>query len=104
MSEVIYIESDIRDFKIPSEFTPQYIIHAATPASESLNNQQPEEMLSIIIEGQFVAVLKISCFSVLGRCMENNHLRSHSSQRTFLEGHFLPTSGLHITKGNGWQS
>ena len=50
--EVIYIESDIRDFEIPSEFTPQYVIHAATPASESLNNQQPEEMLSIIIEGQ----------------------------------------------------
>lgn len=51
-SEVFYIESDIRDFEIPSEFTPQYVIHAATPASESLNNQQPEEMLSIIVEGQ----------------------------------------------------
>ena len=51
-NEVIYVESDIRDFEIPSEFTPQYVIHAATPASESLNNQQPQEMLSIIIEGQ----------------------------------------------------
>jgi nucleoside-diphosphate-sugar epimerase len=51
-NEVIYIESDIRNFEIPSEFTPQYVIHAATPASESLNNQQPQEMLSIIIDGQ----------------------------------------------------
>jgi nucleoside-diphosphate-sugar epimerase len=51
-NEVIYIGSDIRDFEIPPEFTPQYVIHAATPASERLNNQQPEEMLSIIIEGQ----------------------------------------------------
>ena len=51
-NEVIYIESDIRDFEIPTEFTPEYVIHAATPASESLNNQQPEEMMSIIIEGQ----------------------------------------------------
>jgi nucleoside-diphosphate-sugar epimerase len=51
-NEVIYVESDIRDFEIPSEFTPKYVIHAATPASESLNNQQPEEMMSIIIEGQ----------------------------------------------------
>ena len=51
-NEVIYIESDIRDLEIPTEFTPEYVIHAATPASESLNNQQPEEMMSIIIEGQ----------------------------------------------------
>lgn len=51
-NEVIYVESDIRDFEIPSEFIPEYIIHAATPASESLNNQEPEEMMSIIIEGQ----------------------------------------------------
>ena len=51
-NEVNYVESDIRDFEIPSEFTPKYVIHAATPASESLNNQQPEEMLSIIVDGQ----------------------------------------------------
>ena len=51
-SEVIYVESDIRDFTIPSEFALRYVIHAATPASESLNSRQPEEMLSIIVEGQ----------------------------------------------------
>ena len=51
-SEVIYVESDIRDFRIPSEFALRYVIHAATPASESLNSRQPEEMLSIIVEGQ----------------------------------------------------
>jgi len=51
-NEVIYVESDIRNFEIPTELTPEYVIHAATPASESLNNQQPEEMMSIIIEGQ----------------------------------------------------
>ena len=110
-NEVNYVESDIRDFEIPSEFTPQYVIHAATPASESLNNQQPEEMLSIIVDGQrnilnesIRSGVKNFLFLSSGQCMENNHLMSHTSQRTLLEDHFLPTSGLLITKANGWQS
>lgn len=109
--EVIYVESDIRDFEIPSEFTPQYLIHAATPASESLNNQQPDEMLSIIIEGQRnILNESIRCgvenflFLSSGAVYGKLPLKSHSSQRTFLEGHFLPTSGLLITRANGWQN
>jgi nucleoside-diphosphate-sugar epimerase len=46
------IASDIKNFTIPDEFHRGYIIHAATPASASLNSDDPFEMFNVIIEGQ----------------------------------------------------
>ena len=50
--EIAYLESDIRTITIPKTFKPQFLIHAATPASAQLNNDDPSEMLSNIIDGQ----------------------------------------------------
>ena len=46
------IASDIKNFTIPAEFHLGYIIHAATPASASLNSDDPYSMFNVIIEGQ----------------------------------------------------
>jgi UDP-glucuronate decarboxylase len=46
------IAADIKNFTIPDEFYYGYIIHAATPASASLNSDDPYKMYNIIIEGQ----------------------------------------------------
>ena len=43
--------SDVRSLHLPPKFKPQLVIHAATPARESLNVNQPLEMLNIIIDG-----------------------------------------------------
>lgn len=45
-----YIEGDIRDFNIQNK-NYDYLIHAATPASEKLEKENPNEMYSIIIDG-----------------------------------------------------
>ena len=37
---------------IPKSFKPDFLIHAATPASAQLNKDDPSEMLSTIIDGQ----------------------------------------------------
>ena len=44
--------SDVRSLHLPPKFKPQLVIHAATPARESLNVGKPLEMLNIIIDGQ----------------------------------------------------
>ena len=44
--------SDVRSLNFPRSFKPRLVIHAATPARESLNVNQPLEMLNIIIDGQ----------------------------------------------------
>jgi nucleoside-diphosphate-sugar epimerase len=44
--------SDVRSLNFPSSFKPRLVIHAATPARESLNVSNPLEMLNIIIDGQ----------------------------------------------------
>ena len=46
------IAADIKNFTIPDEFYYGYIIHAATPASASLNSDDPYKMFNVIIEGQ----------------------------------------------------
>jgi len=46
------IAADIKNFTIPDEFHHGYIVHAATPASASLNSDDPYEMFNVIIEGQ----------------------------------------------------
>jgi dTDP-glucose 4,6-dehydratase len=46
------IASDIKNFTIPEEFHRGYIIHAATPASASLNTDDPYKMFNTIVEGQ----------------------------------------------------
>lgn len=50
--EITYLESDIRTIAIPKSFKPDFLIHAATPASAQLNKDDPSEMLSTIIDGQ----------------------------------------------------
>jgi len=50
--EITYLESDIRTIAIPKTFKPEFLIHAATPASAQLNKDDPSEMLSTIIDGQ----------------------------------------------------
>lgn len=46
------LPSDIRNLHIPDEYQSGYIIHAATPASASLNRDDPQTMFGVIIEGQ----------------------------------------------------
>ena len=46
------IVADIKNFTLPDEFHHGYIIHAATPASASLNSDDPYKMFNVIIEGQ----------------------------------------------------
>jgi nucleoside-diphosphate-sugar epimerase len=49
---VTLISSDVRSLNIPSELKVDTIIHAATPASASLNANNPMEMISTIVDGQ----------------------------------------------------
>ncbi len=42
---------DIRKFEIPASFKPDYLIHGATSASDSLNRSNPREMISVIVDG-----------------------------------------------------
>ena len=44
--------ADVRSLQLPASFRPQLVVNAATPARESLNVNQPLEMLNIIIDGQ----------------------------------------------------
>lgn len=46
------ISSEISDFRVPDEYHHGFIIHAATPASASLNTEEPYKMFNVIIEGQ----------------------------------------------------
>ncbi len=46
------IPSDVRSLDIPHDLRIDVIIHAATPASASLNTNNPLEMVSIIVDGQ----------------------------------------------------
>ncbi|MEI0703100.1 NAD(P)-dependent oxidoreductase [Brachyspira intermedia] len=46
---ISFINGDIRDFNCDKEY--DYIIHAATPASEILEKENPLEMYSIILDG-----------------------------------------------------
>ena len=46
------ISSEISDFRVPDEYQHGFIIHAATPASASLNTEEPYKMFNVIIEGQ----------------------------------------------------
>ena len=48
--DISFIEGDIRNFAIP-ERDFDYIIHAATPASAKLEQENPDEMRSIIVDG-----------------------------------------------------
>jgi dTDP-glucose 4,6-dehydratase len=50
--KITYLESDIRTIAIPNTFKPDFLVHAATPASAQLNKDDPSEMLSTIIDGQ----------------------------------------------------
>ena len=51
-SPITALSSDIRNLHIPSEFRNGNLIHAATPASATLNLEDPLEMLNVIMEGQ----------------------------------------------------
>lgn len=44
-----FINGDIRDFNPDTEY--DYVIHAATPASDKLERENPNEMYSIILDG-----------------------------------------------------
>ena len=48
--DVTFIQGDVVDFAFPNQHY-DYIIHAATPASKKLNNEQPTLMLNTIIAG-----------------------------------------------------
>ena len=49
---IFALQSDIRQLHIPSDFRDGSIIHAATPASASMNAADPMAMLNVIMEGQ----------------------------------------------------
>lgn len=51
-SPITALSSDIRNLHIPSEFQDSNLIHAATPASATLNLEDPLAMLNVIMEGQ----------------------------------------------------
>jgi nucleoside-diphosphate-sugar epimerase len=51
-TNVNLLPSDIRSLDIPRELQIDIIIHAATPASASLNTNHPLEMISTIVDGQ----------------------------------------------------
>ena len=53
MPRILHLhQSDVRDVKRDSLSGVEYIVHAATPARESLNVSLPSEMISIIVDGQ----------------------------------------------------
>lgn len=47
-----FVRSDIRSLDLSNVPTPQFVMHAATEASATLNSNSPDEMLSVIVEGQ----------------------------------------------------
>ena len=49
---VEYLASDITMFQFPSDFHEGFVLHAATPASASMNSANPAAMLDVIIDGQ----------------------------------------------------
>jgi dTDP-glucose 4,6-dehydratase len=48
--DLTFIQGDVRSFKLPSG-KYDYVIHAATEASAKLDQEDPEEMYSVITEG-----------------------------------------------------
>jgi dTDP-glucose 4,6-dehydratase len=50
LKNLSFIEGDIRTFAFPKEKF-DFILHAATPASATLEQQNPDEMRSIIVDG-----------------------------------------------------
>ncbi len=51
-SRVTPVIGDIRRFSLGDSNAPDLVIHAATPARETLNVGRPNEMLEIIVDGQ----------------------------------------------------
>lgn len=47
---VIFVQGDVRDFSFPAGRF-DYVIHAATEASVTLDQENPEEMMSVIVDG-----------------------------------------------------
>ena len=45
-----FVEGDVRDFRFPSG-SFDYVIHAATESSVKLDQENPEEMYSVIVDG-----------------------------------------------------
>jgi dTDP-glucose 4,6-dehydratase len=50
--QVGFVSGDVRSFRIPPGTKFDLIVHAATPARATLNNNRPAEMLDIILGGQ----------------------------------------------------
>ena len=46
-----FIAGDVREFSLPDDVSLDYVIHAATPASASVDMHDPLEMWKIIVEG-----------------------------------------------------
>lgn len=57
---VRFIKGDIRTFRAESGSQFDLVIHAATPARASLNNESPSEMTRIILDGQANLLEQIS--------------------------------------------
>jgi dTDP-glucose 4,6-dehydratase len=51
-SPISFLSSDIRNLVIPNDFLNGNLVHAATPASATLNSSDPALMLKIIVDGQ----------------------------------------------------
>lgn len=49
-NEISFVQGDIRNFTFPAGHF-DYVIHAATEASAKLDQEHPEEMYSVILEG-----------------------------------------------------
>ena len=49
-ANVTFIQGDVRDFELPSG-PFDYVIHAATEASVKLDQENPDEMYSVIVDG-----------------------------------------------------
>ncbi len=49
-SNITFIQGDVRNFSFPSGHF-DYVIHAATEASVKLNQENPDEMVSVIVDG-----------------------------------------------------
>jgi dTDP-glucose 4,6-dehydratase len=49
-SNVTFIQGDVRDFEFPAG-SFDYVIHAATEASAKLDLENPDEMVSVIVDG-----------------------------------------------------
>ncbi len=50
LRDIKYIVGDVREFEVPGK-KYDYMIHAATESSESLEREAPEEMYSVIVDG-----------------------------------------------------